>query len=202
MKNIFKILTVAMAFVCLSFVKPENKIINVVIDSGHGGHDHGATIDDITEKNLVTEINNKIKALHNDAEVVFHYTRSDDQFVDLNDRANFINQIKPDLAISLHVNQNKNTEANGFEIFVSDKNIQSEKSKELADKLDSKFSKTQLKSRGVKTAPFMVLKKSEYPTMVVELGFISNENDRNYITSENGQTEIAKTILEFASDLK
>ena len=200
MKNLFKILTVAMALVCFSFVKPENKIINVVIDSGHGGHDHGATIDDVTEKNLVTEITNKIKALHSDAKVVFHYTRSDDQFVELSDRANFINQIKPDLAISLHVNQNKNAEANGFEIFISDKN--SEKSKELAEKLASKFSKTQLKSRGVKTAPFMVLKKSEYPTMVVELGFISNENDRNYITSENGQTEIAKTILEFASDLK
>ena len=202
MKKLFKILIVAVAFLSLSFVKNENKVINVVIDSGHGGHDFGATINDLNEKNLINEITEKIKSLHTDAEVVFHYTRSDDQFVELSDRANFINQIKPDLAISLHVNQNKNTEANGFEVFVSDKNIQSEKSRELADKLASKFSKTPLKIRGVKTAPFMVLKKSEYPTMVVELGFISNENDRNYITSENGQTEIAKTILEFASDLK
>jgi N-acetylmuramoyl-L-alanine amidase len=38
--------------------------------------------------------------------------------------------------------------------------------------------------------------------MVVELGFISNENDRKFILSEKGQTEIAKTILEFISDIK
>jgi N-acetylmuramoyl-L-alanine amidase len=38
--------------------------------------------------------------------------------------------------------------------------------------------------------------------MVVELGFISNENDRKYIASEKGQTEIAKTILDFISGIK
>jgi N-acetylmuramoyl-L-alanine amidase len=38
--------------------------------------------------------------------------------------------------------------------------------------------------------------------MVVELGFISNENDKTFITSEKGQTEIAKTILKFISEVK
>ena len=202
MKNLFKILIVAVAFISLSFVKNENKVINVVIDSGHGGHDFGATIDDLNEKNLVAQITEKIKKLHSDSEVVFHYTRTGEHFMDLKDRASFINSIKPDLAISLHVNQNKNTEANGFEVFVTDKNDQYEKSKALAEKLTTKFSKTPLKIRGVKNGPFMVLRNSEYPSMVVELGFISNENDRNYLTSENGQTQIAQTILDFASDLK
>lgn len=202
MKNLIKILLVFVAFVCLSFVKPENKIVNVVIDSGHGGYDLGAKIDEITEKKLVEEITNKIKALHNDTKVIFHYTRSNDEFIGLMERANFINQIKPDLAISLHLNQNKNTEANGFEVYVSANNIQSEKSKELADKLVSKFATSPLKNLGVKTAPFLVLKKSEYPIMVVELGYISNKSDRKYLTSESGQTEIAKNILEFVSDLK
>jgi N-acetylmuramoyl-L-alanine amidase len=202
MKNLFKFLIVAIAFISLSFVKNENKVINVVIDSGHGGHDFGATIDELNEKNLITEITKKIKALHSDSEVVFHYTRTEDSFMDLKDRANFINQIKPDLAISLHVNHTKNTDANGFEIFVSDENIQYEKSKVFADKLLEKFSKTPLKIRGVKKGSLMVLRNSEYPSMVVELGFISNASDRKYITSENGQTEIAQTILDFASDLK
>jgi N-acetylmuramoyl-L-alanine amidase len=202
MKNLFKILIVAVAFLSLSFVKNENKVINVVIDSGHGGHDFGATIDELNEKNLINEITEKIKKLHSDSEVVFYYTRIGDQYMDLKDRSNFINNIKPDLAISLHVNQNKNTDANGFEVFVTDKNDQYEKSKALAEKLTTKFSKTPLKIRGVKNGPFMVLRNSECPSMVVELGFISNENDRKYITSEQGQTEIAQTILEFASDLK
>jgi len=203
MKNLLKILIVAATFLSLSFVKNENKVINVVIDSGHGGHDFGATIDDLNEKNLVAQITEKIKQLHSDKDVIFHYTRTEDKFIDLIDRAEFINTIKPDIAISLHVNNNKNTNANGFEIYVNDKNEHYLKSKTLAEKLFEKFSKNSpLVMRGVKNAPFMVLKKSQYPSMVVELGFISNENDRKYITSEQGQTEIAQTILDFASDLK
>jgi N-acetylmuramoyl-L-alanine amidase len=48
----------------------------------------------------------------------------------------------------------------------------------------------------------MILKKSECPTLVVELGFLSNEKDRNYVNTEKGQTEIAKTILQFVSEIK
>ena len=203
MKNSFKILLVALAFLSLSFVKFEKKEINVVIDAGHGGADFGVQIDDITEKALVESITNKIQELNKDADVKIHLTRADDSFVDLTKRADFINQIKPDLAISLHVNQNKNTDANGYEVYFSDQSVTSEKSKELAQKLAAKFSmNSPLNNRGVKTAPFMVLKKSECPTMLIELGFLSNEKDRNYLTSENGQTEIAKTILDFTSDLK
>lgn len=65
------------------------------------------------------------------------------------------------MVISLHINFNKNTETKGFEIFVSDKNETFEKSKLLAEKLSSKISKTQLKNRGLKTAPFYILKNSQ-----------------------------------------
>ena len=91
---------------------------------------------------------------------------------------------------------------NGFEIFISDKNDLIEESKFYGEKLSVKLSKTPLKYRGLKFAPFQILKKSSCPSMVVELGFISNENDRKFISSEKGQTEIAKTILEFISDIK
>ena len=203
MKNSVKILLVAIAFVCLSFVNFEPRTINVVIDAGHGGHDIGAERNIVSEKILVETITKKIQYLNKNANVKIHLTRSDDSFVGLADRAKYINEIKPDLAISLHVNKNKNTTTNGFEVFISDKISTYEKSNELALKFGIHYSeKTKLNNRGVKTAPLMVLKKSEYPTLLVELGFISNENDRNYLTSDAGQTEIAQTILEFVSDLK
>jgi len=204
MKNSLKILLVAIAFVCLSFVSFESRTITVVIDAGHGGHDIGAERNIVNEKNLVETITKKIHSLNENANVKIHLTRSDDSFVGLADRAKFINEIKPDLAISLHVNHNKtNATANGFEVYVSDKTSTYEKSNELAVKFANNYSdKTKLNNRGVKTAPFMVLKKSEYPTLLVELGFLSNENDRNYLTSDAGQNEIAQTILDFVSDLK
>ncbi|HRG19081.1 MAG TPA: M56/M15 family metallopeptidase [Flavobacterium lutivivi] len=180
--------------------KKDKKII--VIDAGHGGHDFGATKDDLNEKNLIAEITKKIKKEYSDSDVEIHFTRTDDEFIDLNNRTNFINKIKPDLVISLHVNNNKNIESSGFEIYVSDKNEMFEKSKVFAEKLTVKLSKTQLKNRGLKIAPFYILKNSTCPSLVVELGFISNENDRKFISSEKGQSEIAKSILDFISEME
>lgn len=179
----------------------KNKKI-IVIDAGHGGIDFGATKDDLNEKNLISEITKKIKSLYSDSDVTIHFTRTDDEFIDLKNRTNLINAIKPDLVISLHINNNKNTDANGFEIFITDKIDFLDENKILAGKLSSKLSKTQLKNRGLKTAPFQILKNSSCPSMVVELGFISNENDRKFIASEKGQAEIAEIILEFISDIK
>jgi N-acetylmuramoyl-L-alanine amidase/beta-lactamase regulating signal transducer with metallopeptidase domain len=180
--------------------KKEKKII--IIDAGHGGTDFGATANDFNEKNLTSEIAKKIKTLFSDSDVEIHFTRTDDEFKDLQNRTDFINNLKADLVISLHINYNKNILTNGFEIFISDKNDLIEESKFYGEKLSVKLSKTPLKYRGLKFAPFQILKKSSCPSMVVELGFISNENDRKFISSEKGQTEIAKTILEFISDIK
>lgn len=180
--------------------KKEKKVI--VIDAGHGGHDFGATIDNLNEKNLTSEIAKKIKEMHSDSDVEIHFTRTNDEFIALNERTNLINNIKPDLVISLHINNNKNTNASGFEVYISDKTDFLDKNKEFAEKLSSKLSKTQLKNRGLKTAPFWILKNSICPSMVVKLGFISNENDRNFIASEKGQVEIAKHIVAFISEVK
>lgn len=203
MRKSLKFIVALVAFISVSFITPEKKEINIVIDAGHGGHDHGGTINEITEKSLTATISSKINELNTDSEIKIHFTHEEDTFIGLLERAEFINTIKPDLTISLHANFNKNTTTNGFEIFVSNTSIASLKSKELADKLALSFSeKLPLVNRGVKTAPFMVLKKSEYPTMLIEMGFITNKNDRNYLTSESGQNEIAKTILDFVSEMK
>lgn len=174
----------------------------IVIDAGHGGIDWGATQDDLKEKILISEITNKIKEMHSDADVSIHFTRTKDEFISLKDRVDFIENLKPDLVISLHMNSNKNEATSGFEIFISDKSNLIDKTTILADKLSSKLSETQLTNRGLKTAPFMILKNVNYPAMIVELGFITNENDRKFVSSEKGQTEIAKTILEFIYGIK
>ena len=203
MKNLFKALLLVVAFATVSFISSEKETITVVIDAGHGGHDFGGKHDDLLEKDLANSISKKIEALNSDKNIKLLFTRDDDKFVELAERTNYINSVKPDLVLSLHVNNNKNVTTNGFEIFVSDKSVAYEKSNELAQKLVLDFEKnTPLRNRGVKKAPFWVLKKSEVPALTLEMGFISNQNDRNYITSEEGQNQIAQTILNFVSNLK
>lgn len=203
MKNLFKILLVLIAFISLSFVSFKNKEINVVIDAGHGGADKGTYDESVSEKFLTESISKKIQELNNDSEIKIHFTRIGDGDLSLKDRADLINSIKPDLVISLHINKNDNPKASGYEFFVSDKSLVYEQSKEMAEKLSTAFSKVSpMNNRGVKTAPYFILKKSECPAILVQMGFLSNEFDKNYVTHESGQMEIAQTILNFISTLK
>lgn len=207
MKNAFKFILAFAVVASFAFIKPsENdpkKTINVVIDAGHGGQDQGAKFGAFSEKEIVASIAQKIKKNNKDNNVIIHLTRSDDNFITLADRANFINEIKPDLVLSIHVNNNANKQASGFELYISPKNENYENSKKIADDLNTRFvTNHNVKSRGVKEANFTILKNTPFPAVTVELGFISNENDRKYLTNNADQEKIATTILEAISAIK
>lgn len=201
MKNTFKFILAFAVLASFAFIKPsENdpkKTITVVIDAGHGGNDDGMTVDGFTEKQIVASIAQKIKQNNSDKNVILHFTRTEDSFVSLQDRTNFINEMKPDLVLSLHVNGNANTEASGVELYVSPKNAMHEKSKSIAEDLNNRLvTNNNFKSRGVKEANFTMLRDSKYPSITVELGFLSNANDREYLTNVGHQEKIANTILQ------
>ena len=206
MKNTFKFILACTVLACFAFMKPNSndpkKTITVVIDAGHGGHDDGAKFEGFSEKEIVASIAQKIKKNNSDKNVIIHLTRTEDNFISLQDRAKFINELKPDLVLSLHVNGNENTDASGVEFYISPKSSTYENAKIIAENLNSRFvNNNGLKSRGVKDANFTLLRDTEYPSITVELGFLSNENDRNYLTDNNQQEKIAATILELISTL-
>lgn len=206
MKNTTKLFLLLTAIVSFAFVNPklsEPKQINVVIDAAHGGYDFGATSNSINEKQIVEQIANKIKALNKNENVVIHFTRSSDVFVPLQERSNIANTIKPDLVLSLHVNSSKNQDKSGVEFFVYKDSKWYEESNNLAVKLSSEFAKNNSLTIGeIKNAPFYILKYATTPTVLVELGYLSNENDKKYLTDDKEQNKIAENILEFVSGLK
>lgn len=206
MKNTTKLFLLLTALVSFAFVNPklsETKQINVVIDAAHGGDDFGATSNSINEKQIVEQIANKIKALNKNENVMIHFTRSSDVFVPLQERSNIANTIKPDLVLSLHVNSSKNQDKSGVEFFVYKDSKLYEESNNLAVKLSSEFAKNNSLTIGeIKNAPFYILKHATAPTVLVELGYLSNENDKKYLTDDKEQNKIAENILEFVSGLK
>ncbi|HRA71407.1 MAG TPA: N-acetylmuramoyl-L-alanine amidase [Flavobacterium sp.] len=206
MKNTTKLFLILTAIVSFAFVNPklsEPKQINVVIDAAHGGYDFGATSNSINEKQIVEQISNKIKALNKNKNVVIHFTRSSDVFIPLQERSNIANTIKPDLVLSLHVNSSKNQDKSGVEFFVYKDSKWYEESNNLAVKLSSEFAKNNSLTIGeIKNAPFYILKYATTPTVLVELGYLSNENDKKYLTDDKEQNKIAENILEFVSGIK
>lgn len=72
-----------------------------------------------------------------------------------------------------------------------------ELSAEIAQLVQSGMVKnTRLNNRGVSSAGFLVLHRTVMPSILVELGFITNSNDENIISSKEGQKKLAKGIFE------
>lgn len=66
----------------------------------------------------------------------------------------------------------------------------------LAAKVEHDFStRVDRKSRGVKQAGLVVLWRSSMPSILVETGFISNQNEKEYLTSKTGQVYLASAIF-------
>ena len=82
-------------------------------------------------------------------------------------------------------------------IFELIRNHDTEKSIALADAVQGGMVKRSgLRDRGVSSAGFLVLHKTVMPSILVELGFISNRNEESVISSKNGQKSLAKGIFE------
>ena len=190
MKNILQIIAVATFLILVSFT-PKNKK-TVILDVGHGGTDRGSIHNELSEKDIVLSIAKKVQDLNKDKQLNLILTRDIDHFVSLNNRVNLANEKAADLLLSLHANYTGKTDVSGFEIFIKE-NALTEESLALAKAIETTYP-DQIKKRKVTVANITVLKNSECPSALLELGFMSNESDRNYLTSEDGQWEIAQAI--------
>jgi N-acetylmuramoyl-L-alanine amidase len=95
------------------------KIKTVVIDAGHGGHDHGCKGAGSKEKDIALKIALKLGKLieQNYPDVKVIYTRKTDEFVELHERAEIANRNHADLFICVHINAGSKV-AQGTETYV------------------------------------------------------------------------------------
>ena len=185
----------AVVFGFLAFTTLDKKTI--VIDAGHGGQDAGVDVRGFEEKTITEAVAKKIKELNKNANVEIVLLRDGDVNMDLPERVSKINNLKPDLVISLHISTNRNVKANGVRAYITSKETFHDQSKQIAETVIDKIAiNGNLEKGKVTEAPFFILKNAECPVVLLEMGYLSNENDRDYLTSEKGQSEIADKILE------
>ena len=205
MRRLLKVSAAVAIMVCFAFALPNRtEKFEVVIDAGHGGKDYGSAYGDFTEKQINEIISKKVKNHIENKDVEVHFTRLNDEFIDLSDRVEMINRIKPDLVLSLHTNftSKENNNASGIEIFVGKNSIAKDKSIAHAKALANSMKGYKFYSKETKEASFYVLNKVESPAILLEMGFLSNEGDRTYLTDEAGQDKLAQTIASFINDIK
>lgn len=174
----------------------------VVLDAGHGGKDPGAQSNSTNESDL-----NKIILYDNakkyfdspDSPVKAYWTRTDDTFISLDDRAKFASKVGADMFVSLHMNSSVNSSAKGTEVYYSNYNNNLNSfglsSYRLAAKcIDNIIPSIGTSSRGIKSANYYVIKNNTVPAVLIELGFMSNSFDYNIITNFSKQDLAARAI--------
>ncbi|MFA7275150.1 MAG: N-acetylmuramoyl-L-alanine amidase [Crocinitomicaceae bacterium] len=168
----------------------------VLIDIGHGGKDKGAQSAGLSEKDILQDIAEQITIESKKFPTKIIFLRDGDQFMKLETRVKKINEIKPDLLISLHINSSENKDENGITAIVSKENPFYEESHMYAIKLSYNLSQYTLNNRGAKDGNLFLLNHSNCPTVLLEMGYLTNEGDRNYLSSKKGQMELAKEICQ------
>lgn len=191
MKNILKLLPLGILVLSLAFTSGNKK--TVIIDVAHGGKDFGNQTEGVLEKQIVLDIARKIIDMNEDPNLEIILTRNADEAMTLQDRVKLVNSRNADLLISLHLNAANSEDRSGVELFVSENNLMKEQSAEWAQTLKSSF-ETDFEVAEVKKANFLILKGTNCPAALIEMGFMTNPSDRALLQSESGQEKIAKII--------
>ncbi len=164
----------------------------ILLDAGHGGTDAGASADALLEKDISLDIVLAIGQVleRKLANIEMHYTRILDKSLSLTGRYNLIMDINPDAFVSVHCNaiaddpntpQDECEMVHGTEIFYRDG-----RDLPLAYAINRLFSHSSIwrKNRGIKQDQewlgkrLTVLNSLEVPSILVEIGFISNKQER------------------------
>lgn len=103
-----------------TFIRPEFKVDVVVIDAGHGGKDQGTRGKKALEKDVALKIALRVGSYieKNIPGVKVIYTRKDDRYLALDERAEIANKNKADLFICIHANSMPGGKASGTETYV------------------------------------------------------------------------------------
>jgi len=192
----------------------------VVLDPGHGGEDDGAIgHDGLMEKNVALELANTLARQLEAAGIEARLTRDGDTFIPLWDRAKIANAEGADLFISLHLNAARTRQAKGSEVYflsmgAGKHSAEQDPDSVVADILNDMSQKAFLqdserlavaiqaqlnqlggiKQRGVKQAPFVVLRGAAMPAVLVETAFISNPREEAKLNDPLFRQRVAQAI--------
>ncbi|NBI30561.1 N-acetylmuramoyl-L-alanine amidase family protein [Chengkuizengella marina] len=167
----------------------------IVIDPGHGGDDPGATgsVSSREEKYFTLEFAEKLYDLL-DAEPWFqpYMTRTDDVKIELDDRAEFANELGADAFLSIHGNIHERLNISGTETY-----YWTNRGLDLAQTIHNYVVESAgLPDRSIREVEYRVLKNTNMPAVLLEIGYLSSEHDENLMLTDEFQYRVAESIVE------
>jgi N-acetylmuramoyl-L-alanine amidase len=121
-------------------------------------------------------------------------TRNNDEFIELEERANIANRSKADIFISIHADSSAKSSTNGFTLYVERNG--SSASTSLANTIDRRMAQTGTSGNGVSKANYRVLTHTGCPAVLIELGYLSNYWEAKQLKNKDKQRQLAQAITD------
>ncbi|MBE6537897.1 MAG: hypothetical protein E7671_00340 [Ruminococcaceae bacterium] len=188
----------------------------VIIDAGHGGEDGGAVgINGAKEKDLNLDISFKLCDMLKNAGFNVIMTRTEDillydrnadykgrkKSLDLRARLEKAKSVADPIFISIHMNAFPSSKYSGLQVWYS-KNDNG--SRILADIIQERVKSTLQNENNRKTkaadSSIYLLDRAEYPAVLIECGFLSNEEECRMLSDENYRQKLATVLFEAIKD--
>jgi len=188
-------------------VYARTKNFHVVIDAGHGGFDGGAVSrNGISEKDINLAISRQLAREFENHGVGVTMTRTNEYSLanpyardkkrsDMEERKKIIKNVAPDLVISIHLNSFPSIPSvRGLQTFY---NGDSEQSRTYAAAIQTKFNESNLLiKRNPAMGNYFILECTNYPSVLVECGFLSNPSEEKLLQNTEYQKMLATMIAE------
>lgn len=187
----------------------------VIIDAGHGGDDLGAVAGRLYEKNLALEFARKLQTrLERTGQVPVALTRENDSFVPLDRRVASSVDWSGTVFVSLHINQHRSRKLSGIVIFSYGPDrrrpwrrprhpavppLPAPPREQVAEseQLSRAFT-VALRAGGFHVAPaksdYYVLKNPSQPSVLIELGYMSNPRERALLADPAYQDRVVESL--------
>jgi len=191
----------------------------ICLDPGHGGNDTGTQNRalKLDEKRLTLDVALRTKKLLESKGYRVVMTRTDDRYVELEDRAAYANRFKADLFVSIHFNAFPQPGVRGTETYILTRRTQRSTGASKRERSDNVgvpghafdpwnavlgyamhrqlINKLGSFDRGLKFARFKVLTLINCPGLLVESGYLSNEAEGRKIASASYRADLATAIF-------
>jgi N-acetylmuramoyl-L-alanine amidase len=165
----------------------------IVIDAGHGGKDSGAIGDYFYEKSAVLSIALKAQAQLENLGANVIMTRDDDTFVELETRAAMSNAAHASMFVSIHLNATSEEYVNGTEVYYyPDGDTSVQLASTVQENLISQLGSV---DRGTQAADFSVLRNTQAPAILAEIGYITNSAEAANLLTDSYQQKAATGIV-------
>ena len=158
----------------------------IILDPGHGGSDPGKDVGTVYEKDINLAVALIAKDVLENAGYNVLMTRDSDIYMSLNDRVYFENQYYDALFVSIHCNSNVNSSVNGIELYYYN-------SSDEASNFAYYFASSGYNIKSMYN-DYRVLKYATESSLLIELGFLSNEDDFKLLTDSGYQSIIAHDL--------